>query len=71
VQKLDSAATASVRDAVSDMRDSLFAIAKDANRLNHRQTDLHSFIQGANYNLSEAERELTALTSAPVPTGAG
>jgi hypothetical protein len=66
VHRLDSEASASMRDAVSDMRETLFVIAKDATRLNlHGHTGLHAFIQGANYNLGEAERELTALSRVP------
>jgi hypothetical protein len=55
-------------DAVSDLRETLFGIAEDATRLDTRgQSRLYSFIQTANYNLSKAEAELSALSCAPAP----
>jgi hypothetical protein len=47
-----------------DMRETLFKIAEVAIGLNIAadSTDLHSFIQRANYNLGEAERELSVLS---------
>jgi hypothetical protein len=57
------------------MRETLFIIAEAASRLNipSDTSDLHSFIQGANYQLGEAERELAALaalSSGPLPDSA-
>jgi hypothetical protein len=63
MQRPDSEAIARMRDAVSEMREGLFAIAQDATRLHvHRPTELHSFIQAANFSLGETERELIALS---------
>jgi hypothetical protein len=59
----DPETATSIREAVVDMRNSLFTIAEVAIRLRipANTSDLHSFIQRANYNLGEAERELTTL----------
>jgi hypothetical protein len=64
MQSPDPAATTSIREAVVDMRETLFKIAEVAISLNISadSTDLHSFIQHANYNLGEAERELSVLS---------
>jgi hypothetical protein len=50
------------------MRETLFMIAEAATHLNipADTNDLHSFLQGANFQLGEAERELAALSSSPV-----
>jgi hypothetical protein len=68
MQRPDPESTESIREAVKDMRETLFVVADVANRLNITagSTDLHSFIQSANYNLGEAQRELAALSSDPV-----
>jgi hypothetical protein len=62
MQKPDLEATASVREALGDVRENLFTLAEDANRLGFPDgpNDLLSFLQRANFNLSEAERELAA-----------
>jgi hypothetical protein len=69
MQSPDPEATARIREALGDMRETLFAIAEVAMRLNipADSTDLHSFIQGANYNLGEAERALSALSNGHTP----
>jgi hypothetical protein len=63
MQRPDPEVTTGIRDAVMEMRETLFRIAEVAVRMNipAHSTDLHSFIQRANYNLGEAERELSAL----------
>jgi hypothetical protein len=68
MQRPDPESTQSMREAVKDMREALFVVADVANRLDITagSTDLHSFIQSANYNLGEAQRELAALSSGPV-----
>jgi hypothetical protein len=68
MQRPDPESTKSIREAVKDMREALFVVADVANRLNlpAGSTDLHSFIQRANYNLGEAQLELAALSSGPV-----
>jgi hypothetical protein len=65
MQRPDPDSAQSIREAVKDMRETLFVVADVANRLNLTagSTDLHSFIQSANYNLGEAQRELAALSS--------
>ena len=65
----DPEAITSIRGELGDMRETLFRIAEVAMRLKipADSTDLHSFIQCANYNLGEAERELFALASGPEP----
>ena len=67
MQRPDPESTNSIRVAVKDLRETLFVVADTANRLNigAGSTDLHSFIQSANYNLGEAQRELAALSSGP------
>jgi hypothetical protein len=72
MQRPDPEATTSIRKAVADMRETLFVIAEAVTLLNvpPDSSELHSFIQGANYNLGEAERELHALSSGPALDGA-
>ena len=67
MQRPDPESTKSIREAVKDLRETLFVVADTANRLNITagSTDLHSFIQSANYNLGEVQRELAALSSGP------
>ncbi len=68
MQRPDPETTSSISEAVEDMRETLFLVADVANRLNIPgvSSDLHSFIQSANYNLGEAQRELAALPSGQV-----
>ena len=63
MQRPNPEVTTGIREAVVEMRETLFRIADVAIRMNipGDSTDLHSFIQRANYNLGEAERELSAL----------
>jgi hypothetical protein len=72
MQRPDPETTSSIRQTVADMRETLFIVADAANHLDIAAgtADLHSFIQSANYNLGEAQRELAALSSGPVLVGA-
>ena len=68
MQRPDPETTTSISEAVEDMRETLFLVADVANRLNipGGSSDLHSFIQSANYNLGQAQHELAALSGGPV-----
>jgi len=68
MQRPDPETTDNIRQAVADMRETLFLVADAANHLNVAAgtTDLHSFIQSANYNLGQAQHELAALSGGPV-----
>jgi hypothetical protein len=61
MQRPDPEAITSVREALGSMRESLFVVADAAGELELPcgESDLLSFLQSANYNLSEAERELS------------
>jgi hypothetical protein len=63
--KPDLEATASVREALEDVRESLFDVAEEASRLTFPRgpNDVVRFLQSANYNLGEAERELAGVGS--------
>jgi hypothetical protein len=62
MQKLDSESKTALRDAVSEIREELFTVADDTDRLTGcpRFQDL---LQRASYQLGEAESELIALTN--------
>lgn len=63
MQRPDPESAAGVRRALGDAREDLFTLAERANRLRYRRgsTDVDGFIQRANYNLSEAQRELASV----------
>ncbi|MDX6698692.1 MAG: hypothetical protein QOE65_2089 [Solirubrobacteraceae bacterium] len=62
MQKPDPETPASLSKALADVRNALFVVADDANRLafSKRTNDLASHLQTASYNLGEAERKLAA-----------
>jgi hypothetical protein len=68
MQRPDPETTTSIRQAVADMRETLFMVAEVTTGLHIAEgsTDLHSFIQNANDNLGEAQRELESLSSGRV-----
>jgi hypothetical protein len=53
-------ATASLSEALADVRNALFVVADDAVQLSFPMGDLVDFLLVANYNLGEAERKLAA-----------
>jgi hypothetical protein len=66
MEKLDLETTATICQALGDVREKLFTLAEAANRLAsaHGPIDVNGLIQRANYSLAEAERGLSSCEAA-------